>query len=161
MTKINHFCIAFGVHKWFNLVTHKHSHVSCPQNKKFPHDNSHSTTTMGIKGAASILFSIKGITITGLKHVARSRLTGDQRICCIDVDCSWLGYKLGRDSSTTNASVLTAEMLVLLSKAGFIVTPICDPPTRHQSKRASTERISQRRKRSVLMPWFLDTGPRN
>ena len=107
------------------------------------------TRTMGLKGAASILFHAKGITMTGLKRIARTRLAENEHICRIDVDCSWLGYKLARSSSDTDASMLTAEVLLLLAKAGFVVTPICDPPHRHHSKRASTDRIAKKERKRI------------
>ena len=109
----------------------------------------YSKITMGVKAAASILFSLKGVCLTALKNIARSRLQENNHLCFIDVDCSWLGYKLGRKSNGNDASTLTAEILLLLSKAGFIVTPVCDPPHRHHSKRASTERIASREKKRI------------
>ena len=104
---------------------------------------------MGLKGAANIISTAKGISVAGLKDIARSRLLEDGGLCKIDVDCSWLGYKLGRSSSHGNTSILTAEALILLSKAGFVVTPVCDPLNRHHSKRDSTNRGAKIEKKRI------------
>ena len=105
---------------------------------------------MGLKGAGNLLFTAKGISLTDLKNVARSRLLEDEHLCCIDVDCSWIGYKLSQGSSSSeDASLQTAELLLLLSKAGFVVTPVCDPLRRHHSKRASTSRIANKERKRI------------
>ena len=84
---------------------------------------------MGLKGATNVLFNAKGLTMTALKSIARARFAGDDHLCHIDVDCIWLvGYKLGRSSSDGNGSMLTAKVLLLLAKAGFVFTQVCDPP---------------------------------
>ena len=104
-------------------------------------------TTMGLRGANSILYSITGLSIKALKEIACSRASDDERLVRIDVDCSWVAHKLAAKSGhCSEAGEMTAEVLHLLSKAGFVVTPICDPLHRHHSKRASVERIAKKEK---------------
>ena len=102
---------------------------------------------MGLRGANSILYTATGLSLKALKEIALSRASLDERLVKIDVDCSWVAHKLAAKAGHFNtAGETTAEVLHLLAKAGFVVTPICDPNHRHHSKRASVERIARKEK---------------
>ena len=116
---------------------------------------------MGLRGAKSVLFTITNLTLKALKEIARSRASADERLCRIDVDCSWVGHKLAAKSSNyEQAGEATAEVLYILAKAGFVVTPICDPPHRHHSKRESTDRVAKKEKTrlAALCPHYRLTS---
>ena len=121
------------------------------------HTNEHtaSTTTysrkMGIKRAANLLYVTKEVSLKGLKEVARTRLGQDEHVCCIDVDCSWVAHRLlGQKVPAESLGQSTAEVLHLFAKAGFIVSPICDPPgQRHHTKRDSLRRIVEKEKARI------------
>ena len=101
---------------------------------------------MGVSGAEQLVFCIKNLSIAGVKRIARTRLDPNERLCRIDVDCSWVAYRLLGSGDGSKAGELVAEFLLLLSKAGFIPTPICDPKHRHHSKRESTRRVAEKEK---------------
>ena len=105
---------------------------------------------MGVSGAEQLVYAIKNLSVAGVKHIARNRLNANERLCRIDVDCSWVAYKLlGKNGNASKAGELVAEFLILLAKAGFVPTPICDPQNRHHSKRESTRRVAEKEKARI------------
>ena len=101
----------------------------------------------GVKGASNLLYMTKNLCLKGLKDVTQSTLADGQLLCRIDVDCSWIALKQLHARKSINpfnaAKLLNADVLLLLKKAGFIATPICDTPGGycHYSKLAFIEQI--------------------
>ena len=50
--------------------------------------------TVGLKGAQTILFTVSGLNLKALKEIAHSRLSENERLVQMDVDCSWVAHKL-------------------------------------------------------------------
>ena len=108
---------------------------------------------MGIKGSNKLLYVTKNVCPLSLRQIALARCGGDTQ-CRIVIDCFWLAMKLmaltGLKITPSEVGAAVAEMMIMIVKEGFIVTPVCDPPNhRHHTKQASIERVVQREKARV------------
>ena len=110
---------------------------------------------MGIKGSNKLLYVTQNVCPLSLRQIALSRRGGDTH-CRIVIDCFWLAMKLmaltGLKITPSEVGAAVAEMMIMIAKEGFIVTPVCDPPNhRHHTKQASIERVVQRENKIAMV----------
>ena len=111
---------------------------------------------MGIQGQASILFKSKEIGLDDLiylldqHYVERKRSQLTSRACPkVTIDASLLGYKfLGTSLHPSNGVFLVCT---ILASRNIDVLLICDPPTRHHSKRAHQLRVGKKEKAKLML----------
>ena len=95
---------------------------------------------MGVLNGSKCLFTLKDLSLDHVRQVAK-RMAGvngrDDGHPRIFVDASWLERKKANRC---------ADIIGILKAAGFDVTVVFDPPSRHHSKVASISRTGKRKK---------------
>jgi hypothetical protein len=98
---------------------------------------------MGINNAKTLVPRLSNLSISLLKSILSENVEMNENSSdfVIDVDVNWIMMKYSRYSSDLPSKLeTTANILNSFARYGFIVQPICDPESRHHSKRASIER---------------------
>jgi hypothetical protein len=101
---------------------------------------------MGISQGATLLHSVKGLSIAQVYAIAihRAQQAGRPFQPSIDVDISWLVRKFYPRLSVPRAIDALIAVFANLISLGFFVTLVFDPPERHHTKKASIRRSHNR-----------------
>ena len=107
---------------------------------------------MGVDGGHKLTFRLLNLNFEHLLTIARKRHAdsgdGGIRPPSIYLDASWISQKFkARKGGPINAIL---DIVTGFAREGFCATVVCDGARRHDSKRASVDRQSQREKTRIM-----------
>ena len=111
---------------------------------------------MGVDGGHKLTFRLLNLNFEHLLTIARSpetscrlrRRWNTSTYSSIYLDASWISQKFkARKGGPINAIL---DIVTGFAKEGFCATIVCDGARRHDSKRASVDRQSQREKTRIM-----------